>query len=176
MDKFYSERAARDPVNVNFCAIALRSHIPVRTPSTAHKTRTGSVTAPKMPRQALSGPTATATKDRHYPKPTGVPVIRRFDQNDHTITIRYVNSSPQGTASDPVVIPAEGEVRVPRVPVWTQPRPWVQFTTDIPGPPNLSIPHPSLQPAPPPEAPQDVTDTHMENVFSTQCTFQVTRK
>ena len=178
LNKFSSERAARDPVSVNCCAIAPRNRTPTQSSSATcetraesapatKKSRLASINAPTLPKQTLSAPTEDSAEARLQPMSMRIPVARRFNREDHTITVRYapVGSEsdpvilPVGDASDPLTVPTEDKTHAPHTSSWVQPKPWVQFAADSPGPTDLSVPQPAafteVPHVPPPTSPSE---------------------
>ena len=163
MSKFSSERAARDPIKVKCCAIAPRQYPSSQLSATTHearnktspstkKSRLASIGAtPNVPRQTLSAITEKPAEPRIQPMSMRIPVARHFNQDDHTITVRYapVGSEvdpvilPAGDSSDPLTIPSEDDVQDPPNPAWTQPKPWTQFAEKSPEPTDLTVPQPA---------------------------------
>ena len=166
LNKFGSERAARDPVNVNCCAIAPRQRTLAPSSSntcdtraentpTTKKSRLAGIGTSSVPKQALSITTEKSTEAQLQPISMRLPVARHFNRDDHTVTVRYapVGSEadpvilPVGDATDPLTVSAEEGTPTPSTSQpaieWVQPKPWTQFAANSPGPTDLTVPQPA---------------------------------
>ena len=182
LNKCGSERAARDPVSVNCCAIAPRYRTLAQSSTTTcearaentpttKKLRLASIGIPTVPKQALSATTEKPTESQLQPTSMRLLVARHFNRDDHTVTVRYapVGSEtdpvilPVGDASDPLTVPAEEKTHAPStskpVTEWVQPKPWIRFAANSPGPTDLTVPQPAafmeLPHVPPPTSPSE---------------------
>ena len=178
LSKFSSERAARDSVNVNCCAIAPRYRTSTQPSATTCEMRTENIPttkksclaiigAPTVPKQVLSATTEKPAESQLQPMSMRIPVARHFNRDDHTVTVRYapVGSEtdpvilPVGDASDPLIVPTEDKAQVPSTSSWIQPKPWMQFAAKSPGPADLSVPQPAafleIPLEPPPTSPSE---------------------
>ena len=185
MNKFGSERAARDPVSVKCCAIAPRQRTLAPSSSstctcdtraentpTTKKSRLASIGVSRVPRQALSvTPEEPLEAAQLQPTAMRLPVARHFNHDDHTVTVRYapVGSEddpvilPVGNAADPLVVPSEEEAPTPStsrsVMTWVPPKPWTRYAANSPGPTDLTVPQPAafieLPQVPTPSSPSE---------------------